>query len=82
MTSTLTDCSVVVVGDVILDVYFMGDVKRVSPEAPVPLVRVREKTTTLGGAGNVALNIVGLESRASLIGFLSCCASTVSGTAS
>ncbi len=65
---TLRTCSVVVVGDVILDEYFMGDVRRVSPEAPVPLVRVREKTTTLGGAGNVALNVIGLESRASLIG--------------
>ena len=52
--------TVVVVGDVILDVYFMGEVQRLSPEAPVPIVRVKEKSTTLGGAGNVALNVAGL----------------------
>lgn len=59
--------TVVVIGDVILDVYFMGEVRRLSPEAPVPIVRVKEKSTTLGGAGNVALNVAGLGSRVVLL---------------
>ena len=60
--------SVVVVGDVMLDVYLWGDVQRISPEAPVPVVRVQEKTITLGGAGNVALNLAGLKGRPVLLG--------------
>lgn len=61
-------CHVVVVGDVMLDVYLWGDVERVSPEAPVPVARIREKTRTLGGAGNVTLNLAGLKCRTTLIG--------------
>ncbi|TDJ15565.1 MAG: hypothetical protein E2O69_11890 [Deltaproteobacteria bacterium] len=49
-----------VFGDVVLDEYIWGDVERVSPEAPVPVVRVREETVMLGGAGNVVRNIVAL----------------------
>ncbi|HTE47565.1 MAG TPA: D-glycero-beta-D-manno-heptose-7-phosphate kinase [Gemmatimonadaceae bacterium] len=48
---------VAVVGDVMLDVYLHGDVERISPEAPVPVVRVRERRLALGGAGNVAQNV-------------------------
>jgi D-beta-D-heptose 7-phosphate kinase/D-beta-D-heptose 1-phosphate adenosyltransferase len=48
---------VTVVGDVMLDVYLRGDVERISPEAPVPVVRVRERRYALGGAGNVAQNV-------------------------
>ena len=49
---------VAVVGDAMLDVYLRGEVDRISPEAPVPVVRVRERKLALGGAANVANNIV------------------------
>lgn len=61
-----------VVGDVLLDEYRVGDVDRVSPEAPVPVVRVRRSETALGGAGNVARNIVSLGARADLVGVVGC----------
>src|SRR3954468_16593121 len=48
---------VAVVGDAMLDVYLRGDVERISPEAPVPVVRVRDRRHALGGAGNVAQNV-------------------------
>jgi D-beta-D-heptose 7-phosphate kinase/D-beta-D-heptose 1-phosphate adenosyltransferase len=59
---------VLVVGDLILDRYFWGKVSRVSPEAPVPVVRVTQKTQTIGGAGNVARNVTGLGAKVLLIG--------------
>ena len=49
-----------VVGDVVLDEYLWGDVDRVSPEAPVPVVHVSRESTVLGGAGNMARNVVAL----------------------
>lgn len=51
---------VAVVGDVMLDTYWWGDVDRISPEAPVPVVVLDEKELRIGGAGNVALNTVSL----------------------
>jgi len=59
---------VVVIGDVMLDAYIFGDVSRVSPEAPVPVVEVRRRRVTLGGAGNVALNLAGLGAKTALFG--------------
>lgn len=59
---------IVVVGDIMLDVYYMGEVHRLSPEAPVPIVKVKKKMWTLGGAGNVALNLVKLGCRAVVLG--------------
>ncbi len=53
-------CQVLVVGDVMLDRYWFGDVDRISPEAPVPVVRVQESDERLGGAANVARNIASL----------------------
>jgi len=44
-----------------LDVYLRGDVDRISPEAPVPVVRIREKELALGGAANVAQNVAAIE---------------------
>jgi D-beta-D-heptose 7-phosphate kinase/D-beta-D-heptose 1-phosphate adenosyltransferase len=58
---------IVVVGDAMLDVYLSGDVDRVSPEAPVPVVRVRERKHALGGAANVAQNIVAIGARCDLV---------------
>jgi D-beta-D-heptose 7-phosphate kinase/D-beta-D-heptose 1-phosphate adenosyltransferase len=60
---------VVVIGDVMLDRYIWGDVERISPEAPVPVVRVAHQTAQPGGAGNVAMNIVSLGGSATLLGF-------------
>jgi D-beta-D-heptose 7-phosphate kinase/D-beta-D-heptose 1-phosphate adenosyltransferase len=61
-------CTVLVIGDVMLDRYFWGDVERISPESPVPVVRVAKKTSTLGGAGNVAKNLKGLNCKQILLG--------------
>ncbi len=57
-----------VLGDVMLDRYLYGTVERISPEAPVPVVHLRETRAMLGGAGNVARNISALGGRAVLIG--------------
>ncbi|HET9986648.1 MAG TPA: D-glycero-beta-D-manno-heptose-7-phosphate kinase [Longimicrobiales bacterium] len=59
---------VLVVGDVMLDVYLRGTVSRVSPEAPVPVVRVQEESVALGGGANVAVNIAALGARCTLVG--------------
>ncbi len=61
---------VVVIGDVMIDEWIWGDVSRVSPEAPVPVVAVREHTFTLGGAGNVASNLRALGARVAFVGTL------------
>jgi len=59
---------VLVVGDVMLDRYWFGEVERISPEAPVPVVRVARCEDRLGGAANVARNIAALGGQATLIG--------------
>lgn len=59
---------VLVVGDLMLDAYLFGDADRISPEAPVPVVRIEEERHLLGGAGNVARNIAALGGRATLLG--------------
>ncbi len=57
-----------VVGDVMLDRYWFGDVQRISPEAPVPVVRVTRSEERLGGAANVARNAAVLGAKVSLVG--------------
>jgi len=57
-----------VVGDLMLDRYWFGDVQRISPEAPVPVVRVTRSDERLGGAANVAFNAASLGVRATLVG--------------
>jgi len=59
---------VLVLGDLMLDKYLWGDVSRISPEAPVPVVAVRKDTSCLGGAGNVAQNLESLGARPVLVG--------------
>lgn len=66
----ISQLRILVVGDLMLDEYRVGDVARISPEAPVPIVRVREERCELGGAGNVARNVVSLGARAELVGTL------------
>lgn len=60
--------NMLVIGDLILDHYIWGKVERISPEAPVPVVEVTRESFMLGGAANVAHNIVSLGGRASVIG--------------
>jgi len=62
------DAEIAVVGDLMLDRYFWGQVTRVSPEAPVPVVDVENETYHLGGAANVAANLTTLGVRALLCG--------------
>ncbi|HHJ65000.1 MAG TPA: D-glycero-beta-D-manno-heptose-7-phosphate kinase [Aquifex aeolicus] len=64
----LKDLKILVVGDVILDRYLYGRVERISPEAPVPVVEVEGEEVRLGGAGNVAGNLVSLGVQTSLTG--------------
>ena len=61
---------VLVVGDVMLDRYWQGGTSRISPEAPVPVVRVNGREDSPGGAGNVALNIAALGAAATLVGLV------------
>jgi rfaE bifunctional protein kinase chain/domain len=58
---------VLVVGDAMLDRYWFGDVERISPEAPVPVVRIRQFEERLGGAANVARNVASLGAHATLV---------------
>ena len=61
---------ILIVGDAMLDNYIWGDASRISPEAPVPVVKVEEETCVAGGAANVALNVTSLGGRASLFALL------------
>ncbi|PCJ52322.1 MAG: bifunctional heptose 7-phosphate kinase/heptose 1-phosphate adenyltransferase [Planctomycetota bacterium] len=61
---------IAVVGDFMLDRYLWGDAKRVSPEAPVPVVHAHREEDRLGGAGNVVANLVGLGAKVSCFGAL------------
>ncbi len=62
---------VAVVGDLILDHYVFGNVARISPEAPIPVLHVTREEDRLGGAANVAANILSLGGRAALVGAIS-----------
>lgn len=64
----LRDRYIVVLGDVMLDEFVWGDVTRISPEAPVPVVDVRRESVHLGGAANVLANLVALGARGSVVG--------------
>jgi rfaE bifunctional protein kinase chain/domain len=68
LISKFPDITVGVIGDIILDKYLWGDVERISPEAPVPVVDVKKETVSLGGASNVANNIASLDAKAYMIG--------------
>ncbi|MDO4935385.1 MAG: D-glycero-beta-D-manno-heptose-7-phosphate kinase [Phascolarctobacterium sp.] len=65
VTTFLTDrvqkLKIAVIGDVMLDRYFRGEVKRISPEAPVPINKISDTKSVLGGAANVAANLAGLQ---------------------
>ncbi|MDQ2818059.1 MAG: D-glycero-beta-D-manno-heptose-7-phosphate kinase [Candidatus Eremiobacteraeota bacterium] len=59
---------IAVIGDLMLDEWLWGSVRRISPEAPVPVVEVRDHSYTLGGAGNVANNLAALGAQVSIVG--------------
>ncbi|WP_071058564.1 D-glycero-beta-D-manno-heptose-7-phosphate kinase [Pelistega sp. MC2] len=61
---------ILVIGDLMLDRYWFGEVDRISPEAPVPVVHVAKKEDRLGGAANVARNICALGAKATLLGIV------------
>src|SRR6266581_1837627 len=66
----LRDRRVVVLGDVMLDEFVWGEVTRISPEAPVPVVDIRRESVHLGGAANVLANLVGLGAKACVVGVI------------
>ncbi len=68
--TALEQASVLVVGDVMLDRYWHGGTLRISPEAPVPVVQIRDSEDRPGGAANVALNIASLGAHAALAGLV------------
>lgn len=68
LIESIKDKRVIVIGDVVLDHYVWGDVERISPEAPVPVVRVQRENDMPGAAANVAMNLSALDARAIMIG--------------
>ncbi len=70
LLDNFTGVSVTVIGDIILDQFIWGIVERISPEAPVPVIQITRETIHLGGAANVAANLVALGARPVLIGVI------------
>jgi len=70
MVNLFKNSRILVVGDVILDKYLFGEIDRISPEAPVPVVNINEQIEKLGGAGNVARNAVHLGASITLLGLV------------
>lgn len=66
--SALKDASVLCVGDLMLDTYVYGEVERISPEAPAPVLAVTREELVIGGAGNVACNVASLGARCVFVG--------------
>ncbi|MBP2654178.1 MAG: hldE 3 [Firmicutes bacterium] len=66
----ISGLNVLVVGDVMLDRYYFGEVKRISPEAPVPVNRILQQHSTLGGAANVANNLALIGAGVELVGIV------------
>lgn len=69
-TAAIAGARVLVIGDLMIDRYWFGDVHRVSPEAPVPVVNVSRSEDRLGGAANVARNAVSLGAQVTLVGIV------------
>mgnify|MGYP000163751895 FL=1 len=63
-------CKVMVVGDIMLDKYYYGEVTRISGEAPVPITRVQQTSEKLGGGANIAYNLAVLGCQTSISGFV------------
>ncbi len=70
MKLDFSNANVLVMGDVMLDSYWQGVTERISPEAPVPVVRVNDSSWRIGGSGNVALNVSSLGAKVSLLAMI------------
>ena len=70
LARSLRRCTVVVIGDVMLDRYVTGDAERLSPEAPIPVLNVTDEQTLLGGAANVAMKVVELGAKVRIVGLI------------
>jgi len=68
LINKFSGCRILVIGDVMLDEYVWGKVRRISPEAPVPVVEVQERTYMAGGAANTGSNVASLGGKVELIG--------------
>ena len=68
--NSLLKTRILIVGDIMLDRYWFGDVNRISPEAPVPVVLIGKNEERLGGAANVARNVAALGAVCSLLGIV------------
>ncbi len=72
MNNIFAQKKILVAGDAMLDRYWFGDANRISPEAPVPVVRITRSEDRLGGAANVAVNIAALGAQAQLLSVIGC----------
>ena len=70
LISNMRDRKIVVLGDVMLDEFVWGDVTRISPEAPVPVVDIRRESVHLGGAANVLANVIALGAKGCVVGVI------------
>ena len=70
LEESVRGCKILVVGDIMLDTYYYGEVSRISPEAPVPITHVLKTKETLGGAANVAHNLALLGAQTSIAGYI------------
>jgi rfaE bifunctional protein kinase chain/domain len=68
LLQSLSRCHVAVIGDLMLDEYLWGHIERISPEAPVPILNVVSRSSTLGGAGNVVENLRSLGAQVTALG--------------
>ena len=67
MINDFSSLNILVIGDAMIDSYIWGDIERISPEAPIPIVKAIKYEKKLGGAANVALNIKSLGAKAKLM---------------
>ena len=70
LLDSIKNTPILVVGDIMLDRYIFGQVERISPEAPVPVVHVSRTENRLGGAGNTVMNLCNLSAKVSLCGYV------------
>lgn len=70
LQNTSTPPKILIVGDLMIDQYIWGDASRLSPEAPVPIVNVGKESSTLGGAGNVAQNLLSYQAKVVVAGVI------------
>src|SRR3981189_809250 len=70
LSQAITGRTVLCIGDLMLDEFVYGEVSRISPEAPAPVIAVQRTETNIGGAGNVARNIAALGARCIFVGLI------------